>query len=262
LHNYSITKLLIANRGEIAERIIRTCREMGIATVALFSDADRDARYVRKADEAIYIGSSSPAESYLNIEKIIHAAKSSNANAIHPGYGFLAENAAFAAKCRDEGIIFVGPSPEVIESMGSKTKAKELVQKLGIPVIEGYNGKNQDNKTLISEAKKIGFPVLLKAAMGGGGKGMRIINNEGELTAGIESAKREAEKSFGDGTLIIEKYLDSIRHIEIQIIGDDHGNYLHCFERECSVQRRFQKIIEEAPPPPKGENQNFLLLMS
>ena len=222
---------------------------MGIATVAVFSDADRDARYVRKADEAIYIGSSSPAESYLNIEKIIYAAKSSNANAIHPGYGFLAENSAFAAKCRDKGIIFVGPSPEVIESMGSKTKAKELVQKLGIPVIEGYNGKNQDNKTLISEAKKIGFPILLKAVMGGGGKGMRIINNEGELTAGIESAKREAEKSFGDDTLLIEKYLDSIRHIEIQIIGDDHGNYLHCFERECSIQRRHQKIIEESPSP-------------
>ena len=246
---YKITKLLIANRGEIAERIIRTCREMGIATVAVFSDADRNARYVRKADESIHLGSSAPAESYLNIEKIIHAAKFSHADAIHPGYGFLAENAAFAAKCRDEGIIFVGPSPEVIESMGSKTTAKELVQKLGIPVIEGYNGKDQNIKTLISEAKKIGFPVLLKAAMGGGGKGMRIINNEGELTAGIEAAKREAENSFGDGTLIIEKYLNSIRHIEIQIIGDDHGNYLHCFERDCSIQRRHQKIIEESPSP-------------
>jgi len=249
MKNNSITKLLIANRGEIAERIIRTCREMGIATVAVFSDADRNARYVRKADEAIHLGPSAPFESYLNIEKLIHAAKFSDADAIHPGYGFLAENAAFAAKCRDEGIIFVGPSPEVIESMGSKTTAKELVQKLGIPVIEGYNGKDQNIKTLISEAIKIGFPVLLKAAMGGGGKGMRIINNEGELTTGIESAKREAEKSFGDGTLIIEKYLNSIRHIEIQIIGDDHGNYLHCFERECSIQRRHQKIIEESPSP-------------
>lgn len=249
MSNNPITKLLIANRGEVAERIIRTCREMGIATVAVFSDADRNARYVRKADETIHLGPSAPAESYLNIEKIIHAAKYSNVDAIHPGYGFLAENAAFAAKCRDERIIFVGPSPEVIESMGSKTTAKELVQKLGIPVIEGYNGKDQNIKTLISEAKKIGFPVLLKAVMGGGGKGMRIINNEGELTAGIESAKREAEKSFGDGMLIIEKYLDSIRHIEIQIIGDDHGNYLHCFERECSIQRRYQKIIEESPSP-------------
>ncbi|MFH1319596.1 MAG: biotin carboxylase N-terminal domain-containing protein [Bacteroidota bacterium] len=249
MHNISITKLLIANRAEIAERIIRTCREIGISTVAVFSDADRCARYVRKADEAIHIGASSPAESYLNIEKIIHAAKISKADAIHPGYGFLAENTAFADRCRDEGIIFIGPSPEVIESMGSKPTAKEMVSKLGIPVIPGYDGKKQDIETLTTEAKKIGFPVLLKAAFGGGGKGMRIVNGESELRSSIESAKREAEKSFGDGTIIIEKYFESIRHIEIQIIGDNHGNYLHCFERECSIQRRHQKIIEESPSP-------------
>ena len=240
-----IRKILIANRGEIAERIIRTCKEMGIATVAVFSDADKNARYVKKADEAVHIGASAPSESYLNIDKIIRVAKSHKADAIHPGYGFLAENSMFAQKCRKEGMIFIGPSPEAIESMGSKTNAKELVNKLGVPVIEGYNGKNQDQATLISEAKKIGFPVLLKASLGGGGKGMRIINSENELVSGIETAKREAEKSFGDDTLIIEKYFSSARHIEIQIIGDEHGNYLHCFERECSVQRRYQKIIEE-----------------
>lgn len=242
-----ISKLLIANRGEIAERIIRTCRKVGITSIAVFSDADKHARFVKKADEAIYIGGSVPTESYLNIEKLIAAAKTSGADAIHPGYGFLSENEHFAASCKKAGIIFIGPTPEVIQGMGSKKAAKELVQKLKIPTVPGYNGEKQDVDILATEAKKIGFPVLIKAAMGGGGKGMRIVNAEKELVPSIEAAKREAEKSFGDGTLILEKYFTSVRHVEIQIIGDNHGNHFHLYERECSIQRRHQKIIEESP---------------
>lgn len=242
-----ISKLLIANRGEIAERIIRSCRKMGINSVAVFSDADKQARFVKKADEAIYIGGSAPTESYLNIEKLIAAAKTSGADAIHPGYGFLSENKDFATACKKAGIIFIGPTPEVIQGMGSKKAAKELVQKIGVPLVPGYNGEKQDIDVLAAEAKKIGFPVLIKAAMGGGGKGMRIVNAEKDLISSIEAAKREAEKSFGDGTLILEKYFTSVRHVEIQIIGDNHGNHFHLYERECSIQRRHQKIIEESP---------------
>ncbi len=242
-----ISKLLIANRGEIAERIIRTCRKMGIISIAVFSDADKNARFVKKADEAIYIGGSAPSESYLNIEKLIEAAQKMRADAIHPGYGFLSENEDFAAACKKAKIIFVGPSAEVIHGMGSKKAAKELVQQLEVPAVPGYNGNDQNIEVLAKEAKKIGFPVLVKAAMGGGGKGMRIVNAEKDLISSLEAAKREAEKSFGDDTLILEKYFTSVRHIEIQIIGDNHGNYFHLYERECSIQRRHQKIIEESP---------------
>ena len=242
-----ISKLLIANRGEIAERIVRTCRKMGITSVAVFSDADKNARFVKKADEAVHIGGSAPSESYLNIEKIIEAAQKSGSDAIHPGYGFLSENEDFAVACKKAGIIFVGPSPEVIHGMGSKKAAKELVEKLKVPAVPGYNGNDQNIEVLAKEAMKIGFPVLIKAAMGGGGKGMRIVNAEKELISSIEAAKREAEKSFGDGTLILEKYFTSVRHIEVQIIGDNHGNHFHLYERECSIQRRHQKIIEESP---------------
>lgn len=242
-----ISKLLIANRGEIAERIIRTCRKMGICSVAVFSDADKNARFVKEANEAIYIGGSAPSESYLNIEKLIRAAQQTRSHAIHPGYGFLSENEDFAAACKKAGIIFIGPSPEVIQGMGSKKAAKELVQQLAVPSVPGYNGNDQHIEVLAKEATKIGFPVLIKAAMGGGGKGMRIVYAEKELISSLEAAKREAEKSFGDGTLILEKYFTSVRHVEVQIIGDNHGNHFHLYERECSIQRRHQKIIEESP---------------
>jgi acetyl-CoA carboxylase biotin carboxylase subunit len=245
--SHSISKILIANRGEIAERIIRTCRKMGILTVAVFSDADKNSRFVKKADEAFSIGSSSPSESYLNINKLIEAAKQTGADAIHPAYGFLSENEDFAAACKKANIIFIGPTAEVIKKMGSKKAAKELVRQLEIPTVPGYNGEQQDIETLAKEAKKTDFPVLIKAAMGGGGKGMRIVYQEKDLISSLEGARREAEKSFGDGTLILEKYFTSVRHVEVQIIGDHHGNQLHLYERECSIQRRHQKIIEESP---------------
>lgn len=240
-----IQKLLIANRGEIAARIQRTCASMGIETVAVFSDADADAPYVRRADEAVRIGPPPSAESYLDIDAVIGAAKRTGADAIHPGFGFLAENADFAQAVADAGLIFVGPSPDVIRSMGSKQRAKQIARDAGIRVIEGYDGADQD--ALADEAMKIGFPILVKASAGGGGKGMRVVRGEGELSAAIESARREAESSFGDGTLIIEKYIERPRHIEIQILGDEHGNLFHLGERECSIQRRHQKIVEEAP---------------
>lgn len=244
-----IRKILIANRGEIAIRVMRTARDMGISTVAVYSDADRDALFVRTADEAVCIGGTHASESYLVQDKIIAAAVQTGADAIHPGYGFLSENASFSQRCADEGITFIGPSAAAITAMGSKIGAKELMKKAGVPVVPGYNGADQTAATLLKEAEKIGYPILLKASAGGGGKGMRIVNKADELEAAIEGASREATKSFGDGSLLMEKYFPSAKHIEFQIFGDKHGNYTHFYDRECSLQRRYQKVIEESPSP-------------
>ena len=245
----SISKILIANRGEIACRVMRTASEMGIATVAVHSAADRDALFVKKADEAVCIGGTQASESYLVQDKIIAAAKKVGADAIHPGYGFLSENASFSKRCKDEGIIFIGPSYDAITAMGSKIGAKELMKKAAVPVVPGYNGADQSIDTLKKEAAKVGYPILLKASAGGGGKGMRIVHKEEELDAAIQGASREAKKSFGDGTLLMEKYFPLAKHIEFQIFGDEHGHYTHFFDRECSLQRRYQKVIEESPSP-------------
>ncbi len=247
--NKKITKLLVSNRGEIAIRIFKTCKEMGIATVAVFSDADEDALFVKYADEAVRIGGKQPAESYLIIDKIIDAAKKTGANAIHPGYGFLSEKEHFAQRCIDEHIIWVGPHPKAIEVMGSKIGAKKIMQSHKVPTIPGYQGDDQSEATIKAKAIEIGFPVLLKASAGGGGKGMRIVRQESELDKAINEAKSEAKSGFGDDTLLIEKYFDTSRHVEFQIFGDKHGNALHLFERECSIQRRYQKVVEESPSP-------------
>jgi len=249
-----IQKLLVANRGEIARRIFRTCRALGVETVAVFSDADAAMPFVREADEAVRIGPSPSAESYLKTEAILDAAKRTGADAVHPGYGFLSENAAFARAVAEAGLIFVGPTPEAIESMGSKKEAKALVAEAGVPVVPGYDGADQDPKVLAAKAVEIGFPVLLKASAGGGGKGMKRVDREEELEDAIASAKREGENAFGDGTLLVEKYVEKPRHIEIQIFGDAEGNVVHLFERECSIQRRHQKILEEAPSPALDES--------
>jgi 3-methylcrotonyl-CoA carboxylase alpha subunit len=222
---------------------------MGIATVAIYSDADAAMPFVAEADEAVLLGPAPSSESYLRIDKILEAAALTSADAIHPGYGFLAENAAFAEACREADVIFIGPTPDAIRSMGSKREAKALVGKAGVPVIPGYDGSSQDPKDLAKEALDIGFPVLLKASAGGGGKGMRLVREEAELPDAIASASREGQSSFGDGTLLVEKYIDDPRHVEIQILGDSHGNLIHLNERECSIQRRHQKIIEETPSP-------------
>ena len=235
----SIKKILIANRGEIALRIMRTCRSLGVQTVAVYSDADADSPHVQAADETVCIGPAPSTESYLVIEKLISAAKTTKADAIHPGYGFLAENARFARACAEAGVIFIGPNPDVIEKMGSKKISKEIVANAGVPVIPGYTLEDTDMR----------FPVLLKASAGGGGKGMRIVREASELTDAIAAAKREALNAFGDDTLLIERYVDQPRHIEVQVLGDHHGNLVHVFERECSIQRRHQKIIEESPSP-------------
>jgi acetyl-CoA carboxylase biotin carboxylase subunit len=243
----TIQKVLVANRGEIARRVMRTCRRMGIATVAVYSEADAASPFVAEADEAVLLGPAPSSESYLRIDKILEAAALTGADAIHPGYGFLAENAAFAEACAEAGVIFIGPTPDAIRSMGSKREAKALVDKAGVPVIPGYDGASQDPKDLAKEALRVGFPVLLKASAGGGGKGMRLVREEAELHDAIASAAREGQSSFGDGTLLVEKYIEDPRHIEIQILGDSHGNLIHLNERECSIQRRHQKIIEETP---------------
>jgi len=243
------SKVLIANRGEIAVRIITACQEMDIKTVAVYSESDKFAPHVQIADESINLGDSAPSESYLNILKIIESAKRVGAKAIHPGYGFLAENPDFAKACFDSKIKFIGPKPEVITLMGDKIESKKTMENAKIPVIPGYHGNKQDMKTLISEGKKIGFPLLVKATAGGGGKGMRIVKEEKELKQSIESAKREAKSSFGNDSVLLEKYINKPRHIEFQILADEHGNIIHLFERECSIQRRHQKIIEETPSP-------------
>jgi len=244
-----IASLLIANRGEIACRVIRTARRLGIRTVAVYSDADAKALHVRMADEAVHIGPSPPRESYLVGDRIIAAAKATKAEAIHPGYGFLSENAEFAQAVIDAGLIWVGPKPASIRAMGLKDAAKKLMAEAGVPVTPGYLGEVQDPKRLKKEADAIGYPVLIKAVAGGGGKGMRRVDAAKDFDDALESAKREAASAFGDDRVLIEKYILSPRHIEVQVFGDSHGNVVHLFERDCSLQRRHQKVIEEAPAP-------------
>jgi acetyl/propionyl-CoA carboxylase alpha subunit len=243
----AIDKVLVANRGEIALRVMRTCRAMGIATVAVYSDADADAPFVRFAGEAVRIGAAPARESYLVATSILDAARRTGANAIHPGYGFLSESAAFAEAVAEAGLVFIGPPAHVIRALGSKHAAKRIAQQAGVPVVPGYHGDDQSR--LVEEARGIGFPLLVKASGGGGGKGMRVVRAQAELADAIERARGEAKSAFGDDTLLLERYVERPRHIEIQILGDTHGNVVHLWERECSVQRRHQKIIEEAPSP-------------
>lgn len=240
-------KILIANRGEIALRVMRTAKQMGIATVAVYSDADKYAPHVRYADEAVHLGPAPSNESYLVIDKIIAACKSTNADAVHPGYGFLSESAEFARRLHQENIILIGPSPKAMELMGDKLSAKETVRAYDIPLVPGTEGAVSDKEEAIEVAKQIGFPILVKASAGGGGKGMRIVESEADLEEGLSLAISEAESAFGDGSVFIEKYVKGPRHIEVQVLADTHGNVVHLFERECSIQRRHQKVIEEAP---------------
>jgi 3-methylcrotonyl-CoA carboxylase alpha subunit len=244
-----ITKLLIANRGEIACRIMRTARAMGVATVAVYSDADAKALHVRQADEAVHIGPSPAAESYLVGAKIIAAAKQTGADAVHPGYGFLSENADFAQAVLDAGLIWVGPKPQSIRAMGLKDAAKQLMRSAGVPVTPGYDGADQSVERLTAEAEAIGYPVLIKAVAGGGGKGMRKVDAPADFAAALESCRREAKASFGNTQVLLEKWITSPRHIEVQVFGDSFGQVVHLFERDCSLQRRHQKVIEEAPAP-------------
>jgi propionyl-CoA carboxylase alpha chain len=240
-------KILIANRGEIALRIMRTCRAMGIGTAAIYADPDVNAPFVRAADEAAYIGAPVTGGSFLAIEKIVEAARRVGADALHPGYGFLAENADFAQACADAGITFIGPSPDAIRRMGSKIAAKEIAAHAGVPAIPGFSVTGLSDRNIADRASDVGYPLLIKASAGGGGKGMRIVHDAARLHGALEAARREAKGAFGDDTLLLERYFESPRHIEVQILGDAHGTLIHCFERECSIQRRYQKIIEEAP---------------
>ncbi len=242
-------KILIANRGEIACRIAKTARRLGVKVAAVYSEADRNALHVQLADEAVFIGPAATSQSYLVIDKIIDAAKQTGAQAIHPGYGFLSENADFARRCQQEGLVFIGPSAETIETMGSKSAAKTLMEQSGVPIVPGYQDTDQATGRLEQEAKRIGYPVLLKASAGGGGKGMRLVENGADFTAALDSAKREALASFGDDRMLIEKFVPRARHVEVQVFGDQSGNIVHLFERDCSIQRRHQKVIEEAPAP-------------
>ena len=244
-----IARLLIANRGEIACRVIRTCRRLGIRAIAVHSDADRDALHVRLADEAHAIGPAPARESYLNADAVIGAARAARADAIHPGYGFLSENAAFAGACAAAGFTFVGPPPAAIRAMGLKHEAKALVSAAGVPVVPGYMGEEQSPARLAAEAGRVGFPLLVKAVAGGGGKGMRVVREQAAFDEAIRGARGEAESAFGDGRLMLERFLERPRHVEVQVFGDAHGHCVHLFERECSVQRRYQKIIEESPSP-------------
>lgn len=243
-------KILIANRGEIALRVMQTVQQMGIRAVAIYSDPDRAARHARNADESYPLHGVAAAETYLNIEKIIEIARSCGADAVHPGYGFLSENAAFAQACIDAGLTFIGPSPAAMRAVGEKLIAKKTASAAGVPTVPGWSGdENASSDQWLSEAKKLGYPVLVKAAAGGGGKGMRRVATADELPAAVEQAAREAKSSFGDGRVFLEKYISRPRHVEIQVFADHHGNAVHLFERECSIQRRHQKIIEEAPSP-------------
>jgi acetyl-CoA carboxylase biotin carboxylase subunit len=240
-------KILIANRGEIAVRVMKACREMGIESVAVYSTIDRDALHVRNADEAVCIGEAPPNESYLNIDAIIKAVKETGAEAVHPGYGFLAENYLFAQRCEKEGIVFIGPNSKAMKLVGDKVASREVTEKAGIPLIPGMKDKSTDVNQCLAEAEKIGFPVLLKASAGGGGKGMRAAKTKAELKDAVEAGMREAKAAFGDPSVYLEKYIEKPRHVEFQILADNHGNAVHLFERECSIQRRHQKIIEESP---------------
>ncbi|MFT5725030.1 MAG: acetyl-CoA carboxylase biotin carboxylase subunit [Bacteroidia bacterium] len=242
-----IQKILIANRGEIAVRVIRTCQKLGIYTVAVYSEADRFSKHIRMADDAFCLGPGPSNESYLQADKIIDICKANNVDAIHPGYGFLSENAAFARRLTDNNIILIGPSPEAMEVMGSKLASKDAVAKYDVPMVPGVNEAVEDPLKAIEIAKSIGFPVLIKASAGGGGKGMRMVKNAEELESQMKLAISEAISSFGDGAVFVEKFVQNPRHIEIQVLGDNHGNIVHLFERECSIQRRHQKLVEEAP---------------
>jgi len=242
-------RVLIANRGEIAIRIARACREAGLESVAVFSDADRNAPHVRAADRAVYIGRAPATESYLSIAAIISAARSTSAEAIHPGYGFLSENAAFAAACEQAGLVFIGPPSTVIARLGSKVAARELAIEAGVPIVPGITASDQSDAGIEAAAEELGFPVLVKASAGGGGKGMRAVRDRNSAQELIAAARREATAAFGDGTLYVERLIDKPRHVEVQIVGDRHGNVVHLFERECSIQRRHQKILEESPSP-------------
>ncbi len=244
-----ITTLLVANRGEIACRVMRTAKAMGLTTVAVHSAIDRDARHAREADIRVELGGAKPAESYLMIDKLIAAAKASGAQAIHPGYGFLSENADFARAIEGAGLIFLGPPASAIDAMGSKSAAKALMEKAGVPLVPGYHGEAQDVETFHAAAEKIGYPVLLKATAGGGGKGMKVVEREVDLAEALQSAQREAQSSFGDSRMLVEKYVLKPRHVEIQVFADQHGNCLYLNERDCSIQRRHQKVVEEAPAP-------------
>jgi geranyl-CoA carboxylase alpha subunit len=245
----TFSKILIANRGEIACRIIRTARNLGYQTVAVYSDADRQAPHVAMADEAVHIGASPAAESYLRFDALLDAARKTGADALHPGYGFLSENAAFAQACKDAGVVFIGPPASAIEAMGDKALAKRRMLDAGVPCAPGYLGAQQDDATLMAEAEKMGYPLLVKAVAGGGGRGMRLVRSSAELQQGIEGARREATSAFGDGTLMLERLIDNGRHIEIQVFADSHGNAVYLGERDCTAQRRRQKVIEEAPSP-------------
>jgi len=242
-----VRKVLVANRGEIAVRVFRTCKELGIHTVAVFSDADRAAQHVLMADEACYIGASPSRESYLVIDKIIQAAKATEADAIHPGYGFLSENELFSRRVEDEGLIFIGPPSEAIRLMGDKIQARQVVSAAGVPVVPGTDRPIQKEEDALSFAEEYGFPVLIKAAAGGGGKGMRVVRKAEEFSSAFRSAQSEAQSAFGDGRVYLEKYLDHPRHVEFQVLADGYGNTIHLGERECSIQRRHQKVIEESP---------------
>ncbi len=242
-------KILIANRGEIAVRILRACREMGITPVVIYSDADKKALHVRLAEFAYHVGASKPSESYLNIEKIITIAQQSGAEAIHPGYGFLAENSEFVERCEQAGIVFIGPTSQPMELMGKKTASRQRMAEVGVPIIPGMLEPLRDEEDLLSEAKRIGFPVLLKASAGGGGKGLRLVEKEGDLSSAFNLARSESQSSFNDASIYLEKYMEDPHHIEIQILADHFGNTVYLGERECSVQRRYQKVLEETPSP-------------
>ncbi|MGY0691677.1 acetyl-CoA carboxylase biotin carboxylase subunit [Virgibacillus sp. FSP13] len=244
-----IKKILIANRGEIAARVIRTCKRLNILTVAVFSEADQKAPFVSLADESYLLGPPRVNESYLNVDKILAIAKETNADAIHPGYGFLSENASFATRCQDAGLTFIGPSGNIMEKMGSKIEARDTMQKAGVPVVPGTDGAAASVDDALEIANKIGYPIMLKASAGGGGIGMQVVESDDELTKAFASNSKRAENFFGDGAMFMEKKLDDAHHIEIQILADQHGNAVHLFERECSVQRRNQKVVEEAPSP-------------
>ena len=243
------TKILIANRGEIACRVAATAKRLGIQTVAVYADADADAMHVKACDEAVHIGGSAPAQSYLQWQRILDAARATGAQAVHPGYGFLSENDAFATACAEAGLVFIGPKPASIRAMGLKAESKRLMANAGVPLVPGYHGENQDSAFLQEQADVIGYPVLIKASAGGGGKGMRVVSQAGDFAAALRSCQREAINSFANDAVLIEKYVQRPRHIEIQIFGDNHGNCVSLFERDCSVQRRHQKVLEEAPAP-------------
>ena len=246
-----ISKLLVANRGEIAARVMRSAHELGIATVAVYSDPDADAPFVALADEAVRLPGATPSETYLRGDLVIAAARATGADAVHPGYGFLSENAGFARECATAGLTFVGPAPEAIAAMGSKLEAKALMDSAGVPVLPGATV--DEDTDLAAVADRIGFPVLVKAAFGGGGRGMRIVRDPADLADAVDGARREAASAFGDGTVFLERFVEDPRHVEVQIVGDPHGEVVHLFERECSIQRRYQKIVEESPSPAVDE---------